>query len=864
MKKTISVIYLSFIFFLCIKQDIIYAQNINEIDYATPEKYEIGGINISGIQYLDANVIKMVSGLEVGQKITVPGDEITKAITNLWKQGLFENIKITVEKIIDKNIFLNISLSERPRLSRINYTGIKKGGIDDLKEKINLSKGDVVTENDILRITTSIKKHYVEKGFLNSEVNLYVKKDTTVANNVVLNVDINKNSKVKIQNINIHGSIKLSESKIKKSMRNTKEKFIFDPLAKFGTYIIKLPETIYKDPSISGFLKYTKSHFKESVRLNIFKASKFLEEDYKKDKQKIIETYNELGYRDAQIVSDTITKNNSKTINIDISVTEGRKYYLRNISWVGNTKYNTKELNDILKLKKGDVYNQKILEQNLFMNVESGDVSSLYLDNGYLFFNVTPVEVNVVNDSIDLEIRLYEGNQAEINRVMVKGNTKTNDHVILREIRTRPGSLFNRSDIIRTQRELSQLKYFDQEKLSVNPKPNPSDGTVDIDYGVEEISSDQLEVSGGWGAGSIIGTLGFSFNNFSTRNFFKRKAWRPLPSGDGQKLSIRAQSNGTYYQGYNASFTEPWLGGKKPTALTVSLFHSLQNYSGKISINGVSVGIGRRLKWPDDFFNLYQSVGYQNYNLTNYALTPSFQNGHSNNVNYSIVLSRNSSGDNFYYPTHGSDISLSLQLTPPFSLFRSNNYTDETGQEKYKWIEFHKWKFKSAYYTNIIIPKMVLSVRTGFGFIGLYNRNLGLEPFGRFYLGGDGLTGYSLDDREVIALRGYENQALTPSNSQYNGGTIYNKYTMEFRYPLSLNPMSTIYVLGFLEAGNAWLNFKTYNPYDVKRSAGVGFRIFLPMFGLLGVDWGYGFDIAPGKSAPSGPQFHFSIGQSMD
>ncbi len=865
MKKTYIFLYLFLSFFLLGELNISLAQDsLRDIDYAYPEQYEIGGINISGIQFLDANAIRMVSGLEVGQKLKIPGDEISKAIDNLWKQGLFSNIKISIEKIVDKSVFLNISLIERARLSHIEYLGIKKGAIDDLKEKISLSKGDVVTENDILRMTNNIKKHYIDKGFLNAEVELYLKKDTSSSNNVVLFIKINKHKKVKIENIFFQGTHQLTDVKLKGSMKNTKERFSFDPLSSMGSYLIKLPVILYKNPSLTGLFNGSKEHFKDRVKLNLFKASKFIEEDYKKDKLKIIETYNELGYRDAQIISDTISKNDSKTININLQINEGHKFYLRNLTWVGNTKYTSQELNAILKLKKGDVYNQKILEQNLFMNMESGDVSSLYLDNGYLFFNVTPVEVWVANDSIDLEIRIYEGAQAEVNRIIVKGNTKTNDHVILREIRSRPGSLFNRSDIIRTQRELAQLRYFDQEKLSVNPKPNPADGTVDIDYGVEEVSSDQLEVSGGWGAGRIIGTLGFSFNNFSTRNIFKREAWKPLPSGDGQKLTIRAQSNGTYYQGYNASFTEPWLGSKSPTALTVSVFRSVQNYGGKISINGVSVGLGKKLKWPDDFFNLYQSVNFQNYNLTNYSLTPSFQNGHSNNINYSIIISRNSSGDNFYYPTHGSDLSLMIQATPPYSLFSNKDYTDESGQQKYKWMEFHKWKFKSAYYTSFILPKMVLSARTAFGFVGMYNKNLGLAPFGRFYLGGDGLTGYALDDREVIALRGYENQSLTPSNNQFRGGTIYNKYTLELRYPLSLNPMSTIYVLGFLEAGNAWLDFKTYNPYDVKRSAGVGFRIFLPMFGLLGVDWGYGFDPMPGKQGRSGPQFHFSIGQSME
>ena len=506
------------------------------------------------------------------------------------------------------------------------------------------------------------------------------------------------------------------------------------------------------------------------------------------------------------------------------------------------------------------------------MNTDSRDVSSLYLDNGYLFFSVTPAEIKVENDSIDLEIRIYEGKQAVISKVTITGNTKTNDNVVLREIRTKPGQLFNRSDIIRTQRELAQLKYFNQDKLSVNPKPNPEDGTVDIEYVVEEASSDQVELSGGWGAGSIIGTLGVSFNNFSAKNFFNKDAWRPLPSGDGQKLSLRAQSSGLAYQSYNASFTEPWLGGHKPNALSVSAFHSVvSNGVAKtdptrqdITINGVTVELDKRLKWPDDFFTLGQGVSYNQYTLHNYQLFE-MKNGVANNAYYSIIFGRNSI-DAPIYPRMGSQISLGIQATLPYSLLWKKNIDSLTTQQKYKWLEYHKWKFGVSVFTKLI-GDLVLNTRAKYGFLGYYNSQLGPPPFERFYLGGDGLSGvgYQYDGREIIAMRGYANSTLTPmNNTGYIGGTIYNKYTMELRYPISLNPMATIYVLTFVEAGNAWLKFKEFNPFDVKRSAGVGVRIYLPMFGLLGLDWGYGFDAIPNNPSANKGQFQFSINQSLD
>ena len=806
------------------------------IDYSNPKEYEIGGITISGVQYLDNNVLITLTGLTVGDKIKIPGDKITKAIDNLWKQGLFEFIKITASKIQGNLIFLNIDLKERPRLSAFSFDGIRKSEANTLREDLKLTRGDVVTENMLIKSKNIIVKYFIDKGFLNTEVKVTQKKDSLTSNSLILFFDINKNSKVKIKNLNFKGNNSITDRTLRKSMKETRQMAIW----------------------------------------RVWKASKFIEEDYRKNKISLIEKYNEQGYRDAKIVKDTVYKVGEKRINVDLTIDEGKKYYFRNIAWVGNTKYSTEELSYILRVKKGDIYNQKALDANLSMNADAKDITSLYMDDGYLFFSVTPVEVLVDKDSIDLEIRIYEGKQATINKVTVMGNTKTNDNVIIREIRTKPGQLFSRSDIIRTQRELAQLRYFNQEKMAVNPKPNPVDGTVDIEYVVEETSSDQLELSGGWGGGRIIGTLGVSFNNFSAANIFKKGAWQPLPSGGGQKLSLRIQSNGTYYQSYNASFIEPWLGGKKQNGLSVSGYYSSQSNGvsssdptrQSIGIIGVSVGLSKRLKWPDDYFTLYNEISYQNYTLNNYYSTFTFSNGKSNNLSYLISLGRNSV-DAPIYPTAGSEISLSLQATPPFSSFNNIDYATADGQEKYRWIEYHKWKLNLSWFTKLAgnaERKLVLNTKAKFGFLGLYNKKIGVSPFERFYLGGDGLSGFSMDGREIIALRGYENNTLTPVNSSnsYIGGTIFDKFTVELRFPISTNPMATIFLLGFGEAGNAWSQFKNFNAFDVKRSAGVGVRIYLPMFGMLGLDWGYGFDQIEGNPGANKGHFHFSINQSID
>ncbi|MCX6276257.1 MAG: outer membrane protein assembly factor BamA, partial [Bacteroidetes bacterium] len=594
---------------------------------------------------------------------------------------------------------------------------------------------------------------------------------------------------------------------------------------------------------------------------------KFQESTFEEDKTKLLAKYLDKGYRDAKITESKVTRLNEKRLNIDLTIDEGNRYFFRNISWIGNTKHTSQELSSILAIKKGDVYDQSVLEERLFMSQNSRDVSSLYMDDGYLFFQVSPVEVKVENDSIDLEMRIYEGKQARINKVTVTGNTKTNDRVIIREIRTRPGQLFSRELIIRTQRELAQLGYFDQEKLGVNPKPNPADGTVDIEYVVEEKPSDQFELQGGYGANQLVGSLGVSFNNFSARNIFKKGGWRPIPSGDGQRLSLRFQTNGKYYQSYNASFTEPWLGGKKPNSLSVSAYQTIQSngrsksdvFRSQITISGGSIGLGKRLKWPDDYFSLYHELDYQYYALDNYSSGFLFTNGYANNLYFQHTFSRNSI-DQPIYPRSGSQTSLTLQWTPPYSLFNGLDYASASDQEKYKFIEYHKWKFSSSWFTKIA-GNLVLNVKAQYGFLGMYNRKVGPSPFERFYVGGDGLTaGFLFDGRELVGVRGYKDYStITP----VGGGTIFDKYTFELRYPVSLNPSATIYLLTFAEGGNAWQRFKDFNPFSAKRAAGVGIRIFLPIFGLLGLDYGWHFDDYPGSSVDSKGHLSFTIGQQF-
>ncbi len=851
--------------------------DLSIISYSKPKEYTLGGVTVSGVEYLDKNVIIMLSDLEVGKKIKVPGDAVTDAIRKLWEQGLFDNISVTATKIEGNTIFLNINLKERPRLSKFSFSGIRKTEADDIRDKINLTRGDVITSHLIIRTKNIITKFYADKGYLNAKVVIIEKKNkkkTKLENFRNLLIAIKKNNKVKIGKINIYGNKALSKEAIYNAMKETKSRGYFSPLDSLGPLVISITGdafTLRFKKIENNFLKY----FKDNFQIRIFKGSKYIESDYKDDLNKIIAKYNKQGYRDAHIVKDSVYKINNRNIGINIYIEEGDKYYFRNIKWVGNTIYSSKFLSNVLGIHKGDVYNKELLETNLNYNPNGFDISSLYMNNGYLFFNATPVEVNVENDSIDMEIRIHEGKQARINKVTIKGNTKTNDHVVIRELRTRPGQLFSRSDIIRSTRELANLRYFNAQNINPNIQPNPANGTVDINYSVEEASADQIQLSGGWGYGRVIGTIGLSFNNFSLHNFFKKEAWTPVPSGNGQKLSLNFQTYGADYLSYSVSFTEPWLGGKKPNALTVSYSHSVfsnglpkaDTTRSRFITNGFTIGLGKRLKWPDDFFTLYQAVNIQLYNLTNYAAIFYVGNGNGsyNSLSYEIVLGRNSV-DQPMFPRKGSDITLSLEITPPYSLFSNQDYSKLNENDKYKWIEYHKWKLKAYWYFELM-DKLVVATRFRFGFLGEYNKDLGVTPFNRFYLGGDGLSGYNnYDGREIIGMRGYTNESVTPDyykNSNV-GGTIFTRYSLELRYPLSLNPSSIIYVQAFFDAGNAWLGVETFDPFTVKRAAGVGIRVYLPMFGMLGLDWAYGFDPIKGLPSANGGHFHFSLNQSLD
>lgn len=851
------------------------------LDYQNPQEYIIGGITVSGIENLDRNVIKMLSGLSVGDKIKIPGEPISNAVKNLWDQGLFEDIAITATKIEGNNIFIDIYLKERPRLSRYSFEGVRKAEADNLRDELNISRGDILTENLIIQSKNAIRNYFIDKGFLNVEVKTSIVQDTARANYSDLYFHIVKNNKVKIRQIMIDGNDHFSDNRIKRYLKETKEKGKFNPVK----YLHHLVWDISKDVFTLKFKKIPEdisTYFADNTKSRIFKSSKYIKKSYQEDKNELINKYNKFGYRDASISGDSIVHNGDNTIDIFLNIDEGNRYYFRNINWVGNTIYTDDYLTRVLRIQKGDIYNWEQLNANLTYNMQEDDISSLYMNDGYLFFSAVPVEVKVENDSIDLEIRIYEGNQATIKKVSAIGNTRTMDHVIFREVRTRPGDLFSRSNLIRTTRELAQLGYFNQETINPGVNPNPADGTVDIEYSVEETSSDQIELSGGWGYNRIIGTLGVKFSNFAAKNMFKKGAWRPVPAGGGQQLSLRFQTTGSYYTSYSASFTEPWLGGKKPNALSFSVYNttftngitrkqasedtSLTRQS--FNILGVTVGFGKRLTWPDDFFQFFTSVNIQQYRMKDYTDIFSFGSGNGTYNNFSLQtsLTRNST-DGYIYPRFGSDISASVELTPPYSLFSDKDYANLEPEEKYKWMEYHKWSIRATHYTKIA-GDLVFMTRAKFGFLGHYNSVIGTTPFERYFLGGDGLSGFNnFDGREIIGMRGYSNESLTPDyylGSNTPGGTIYNKYTFELRYPLSLNPSATIFVTSFFEAGNAWKDFDNFTPFDVYRSAGVGVRVFLPMFGMLGLDWGYGFDEVPGLPDAHKGQFHFSINQSID
>jgi outer membrane protein insertion porin family len=869
----------------------------NTLNYANPTEYTIGGIEVRGINILDKNAMISISGLKVGDKIKIPGDAISNAIRRIWKYGLVGDITIEVDRIEGSNVFIGIVLAERARLTAFYFEGINKSQQSALKEDLNLIRGKIVNDAMVRNAELAVKKHFVKKGFLNTEVKIIQEQDTVSRDGIRLKIVVNPKSKVKIHAITFAGNEDVEPGILKRKLKKTKEHPRFVLHRTILRELFTRPER-YVGPSRPATWRDVKMFFSDNVKLNVFTASKFIRTDYEEDKKKLIAYYNSKGYRDAEIISDSIYNHDSKTINIHFKLHEGPKYYFRNIIWTGNYIYTDKQLGTVLGISKGDVYNKELIDKKITFNPKGLDISGLYMDDGYLFFQINPVEVAVSGDSIDVEMRITEGEQATINEVTIVGNDRTSDHVIRRELSTIPGQKFRRSDIIRTQQSLSQLGYFAPEKVSQQLHPNPGNGTVDIEWQVEEQSNDQIELSGGWGGFyGFVGTLGLTFNNFSIRNIPNFKNWRPLPVGDGQRLSMRVQANGRAYQSYSFSFTEPWLGGRKPHSFSVSLNSSVQRqlygyaYTGGASdgqpllkSQSVTIGLGRRLEWPDNYFTLTNSVQLLQYTLENWRQGLGFSSGVSNNFSLITNLSRNSLNE-IMYPSQGSSLSLSVTLTPPHSLWRDFDYEnvptdaaelEEYNAGKYKWVEFHKWMFDARYYLPLDNKKkLVLEAKAHFGFIGSYTSRAGVGPFERFFLGGDGLAGgfnSFLLGQEIIGLRGYKNNYITPplygqygstAPSGIQGGIVYDKLGLELRYPVTTGNAATIYGFVFTEAGNNWNNYEDFNPFKLYKSAGFGARIFMPAFGLIGLNSAYGFDTVQNTNEKSGWQFHFTIGQQI-
>lgn len=873
--------------FLVLNSATTFAQ---EIKLESGKEYILADIAVTGKISYNEQTVTTFTGLEKGQTIMVPGEDISIAIKKLWKLGLFSDVNFYVNKIEGDSIFLELELNELPKIGDVKIQGVKKGKAEELIKETDLKKGKIVNENLLTTTKNYIENKYKKDGYYNSKVVINTIQDSTFAD-VKMVVNIDKGDKVKVKSIDFEGNELISDAKLKKTFKNTKQ----------------------KNP------------------IRIWKKSKFIKEKYKEDLAGVIEKYKEKGFRDARIVSDSVTYDKkSNTIAIKVNLEEGRKYYFGDIRYLGNTVYTDRQLNALLGIKKGDIYNGTLLQKRIAdqSKPDGEDITNLYQNNGYLFSNINPVEVRTVNDTIDFEIRITEGPIAYFNKITVVGNDKTNDHVIYRELRTKPGQKYSKEDLIRSVREIGQLGFFDPEAIKPDFKNvDPQAGTVDIEFNVVEKGSSQIELQGGYGGGGFIGTLGLSFNNFSARNMFKKDAYKPLPMGDGQKMSLRLQGS-SYFQTYSLTFSEPWFGGKKPVSFSTSLSHSKQflynfrsrdvNRSQSFNITSLSVGIAKRLTVPDDYFVLSQAVSFQYYDLNNYNTGLfTFGDGSSRNLAYTVGLSRNSKGVNPIYPTYGSEFSISGKFTLPYSLFNGVDYADLKNQKDYKlvytadaglnvqanadgqipvagdyvvetadgsgvyetvgadwqlasanqskvdqkrfnWLEYYKIKFKADWYTRVY-EKLVLRSVGEFGFMGAYNAERGLVPFERFFLGGDGLANFALDGREVIQLRGYPNNSL----SSTDGGTIYNKFSLELRYPITLNQSASIYALSFLEAGAAFDNFKDYNPFTLQRSAGIGLRVFMPAFGLLGIDFAHGFDAIPGESVKSGWQTHFIIGQQF-
>ncbi len=841
-------------------------------DNGKPKEYELAGITVSGAKYLDQDLLIAVTNLIVGQKVYLPNDEhIAKAIRALWKQELFSNVDITITKIIDDKVFLNIGVEERPRLSRFNFRNIKTSEAKELKGKLTLVSNKVVTDATKKEAVVRIKKFYTDKGYGRVQVSVLERNDTGSINKVILTFVINKGNKTHINQINIVGNVNASESRLKHALKSTKENTRFTLHPDEDVSVYPVPKRSFgKYMKQFGFLSPTRTldALDDYFRFKLFAASKFNQSKFDDDKQALVSYYNTLGFRDAAIVADTVYPVKNGNINVDIRVKEGHKYYFGDIAWKGNTKYTSEFLGRTLGIKKGDVYNQQLLETRMGrqLSPDGGgeDVSSLYMDDGYLFFNIDPVEISIVGDTINYEMRITEGAQATIRDINIAGNDRTNEHVIRRELYTRPGNKFSRSELIRSQREIANLGFFDQEKIGIVPKPHPEDGTVDIDYTVVEKSSDQLQLSAGFGGGvNFYGNIGITFNNFSIRNIFKPKMWDPLPVGDGQKFSVSYASNGAYYNSLSTAFTEPWLGGRKPNSLTANLVYSKYsaaaigtnpNFSFLRMVGG-GLSMGKRLSWPDNYFVFNYGAFYNNYRLKNYSLIPNFADGYSNDFHFKFVLSRNSI-DQPLYPRSGSNVTFTFQVTPPYSAFSGTDYTDKSPQQKYKLIEYHKYKFTADFYQKIY-GNLVLRLASKYGFLGYYNSGIGFSPFERFQVGGDGLSGYSyFIGKDIVSQRGYEIYATD--------ATIFNKYQAELRYPFSLSPTATIYGLMFVDAANAWATFGDYNPFKLNRDVGVGIRIFLPMFGLLGLDYGIGIDRYDRSTGSTGlkdiAKFNFMLG----
>ena len=815
----------------------LFGQNgitVGDIDfsYSQPKEYELGPIRVIGADNFDHQAIKLIAGLRQGQKIILPSNDMSKAIKNLWNEEIFSNVAIYVTKEIAGVVYLTIVVEARMKLSKFSFKGIGKRDADKLREEIKLFAGKTITENLVFQTKAKIRGYFREKGFFNAKVDISRFKDTLINSSEMFNIKIDKGDKIGIKKIEIRGNTEIKAWKLRWAMKDTKQRGV----------------------------------------LQIFKRSKFTESSYEKDKVSLLAKFNKVGLRDASISFDTVYQLNAKNLMIEINITEGEKYYFGDIEWLGNTKYRSSFLDTVLGIKKGYLYNRDLFEQRLNGSGDGRDINSLYMDQGYLFFQVIPVEINVNQNMINYQIRIIEGKEARNGTITIKGNTKTNDYVILREIRTKPGDLFNKGDIMRTQRELAQLGYFNEQAFQVNPLPNPSKGTVDIEYIVEEKNSDQIELSGGYGgagpnsSGRIIGTLGLTFNNFSTRNFFKKNAWSPLPGGDGQRLSLRAQSNGRFYQSYTFSFIEPWLGGKKPNSLSFSINHTALSSNGKLrtedgyaglSISGVGLGIGKRNKWPDDYFSTYIELGYKYYDVVNDTRFPVFSKGIANDISLQYTIQR-SSVSAPTYPQSGSNFTFLSKATLPYSSLTNKDYSLLSAQERYKYLEYYRLKFTAEWFLPLSKDKkLILMSRFGMGYLGAYNKAKGVSPFERYSMGGSGLSGVNqIGGISILALRGYEDRSI----SSAGGDPIVTKYTIELRYPISLNPQATFFALAFLEGGNTYPSFDKFNPFNVKRTAGIGIRVFLPMFGMLGLDYGLGFDKLNSWSTGYGSASDISIG----